>query len=550
MTDKHADIHIQLDALRTGYVVLLPDKLEEIRLKWQAYVTVGSLDALTELHLLLHTLVGSAGTFGLTELSRYAREIEQVLKGWVRENVKASLLQRDHMESMLDELARLAADGLDSQAATRPSHVQARDDEPLNRMVYVLANDVAGVNELTLQLENFGYDSRAFSSVDEFEAALADAPPAAVVADVAQRQQPLGGLVAVNSILTRNKLNLPVVYIADSDDFDTRLAAARARGSAYFCKPVDTSVLIDRLDVLTHRRQPAPYRVLVVDDDAALAAHYSLVLRHAGMEVITVTHPGDVMEALVDTQPELLLMDVYMPECSGLELAKVIRQQDAYLGIPIVFLSSETDVEKQFLALRMGGDDFLTKPINDDHLVASITVRAERARTLNALMIQDSLTGLFKHTKIKEVLTAEVSRAQRNGDCLSFAMIDIDHFKRVNDRYGHISGDRVIKGLARLLKQRLRKSDSIGRYGGEEFAVILPETDLKSAQAVLEEIKARFSDVKYLHNGEAFSVTFSAGIATFPPCRDADELNQVADEALYLAKARGRNRVMVVDTQV
>jgi len=124
-------------------------------------------------------------------------------------------------------------------------------------------------------------------------------------------------------------------------------------------------------------------------------------------------------------------------------------------------------------------------------------------------------------------------------------MIDIDNFKRVNDSYGHMVGDRVIKSLARLLQQRLRKCDRIGRYGGEEFAVVLPNCDLDSAVNILEKIRTDFSELHYLYKGKEFSVTFSAGIAGFPDYESADLINQTADEALYKAKRDGRNRVVV-----
>jgi diguanylate cyclase (GGDEF)-like protein len=124
-------------------------------------------------------------------------------------------------------------------------------------------------------------------------------------------------------------------------------------------------------------------------------------------------------------------------------------------------------------------------------------------------------------------------------------MIDIDKFKLVNDHYGHMMGDRVIKSLARLLQQRLRKSDRIGRYGGEEFAVVLPNCDLDSAVKALDKIRTAFSELHYLHDGKEFSVTFSAGLAGFPAHENADELNQAADEALYEAKHQGRNRIVV-----
>jgi diguanylate cyclase (GGDEF)-like protein len=192
-----------------------------------------------------------------------------------------------------------------------------------------------------------------------------------------------------------------------------------------------------------------------------------------------------------------------------------------------------------------GGDDFLTKPIMPSHLVSSITIRAQRSRILREFMVRDSLTGLLNHTETKARLNLEVARAKRNGEQVTFAMLDIDHFKRVNDTFGHLAGDGVIKSISRLLQQRLRKTDIIGRYGGEEFAVILPNTGTFNAEKVLNEIRESFSNIR--HQGEKieFAATFSCGIASFPQYQDPFQLNTAADQALYLAKDSGRNRLVV-----
>ncbi len=288
-----------------------------------------------------------------------------------------------------------------------------------------------------------------------------------------------------------------------------------------------------------------PLRILIVEDSKSLANHFAMVLKQAGMETEMVTDPMTVMGPLEQFRPDLILMDLYMPGCSGFDLAKVIRQQDAFVSVPIVFLSGETDLNRQLAAMSLGGDDFLTKPIQPQHLVLSVTARARRAEALRSMMVRDGLTGLYNQTRTWEALELEVERASRNGTSVAFAMVDMDKFKMVNDTYGHPTGDRVIKSLARLLKTRLRKSDIVGRFGGEEFAVILPDTDLEVAERLLNELRESFGKVEHRHEETVFCKTFSCGVAIYPDFQDAMALNNAADEALYDAKKGGRNRVVV-----
>jgi diguanylate cyclase (GGDEF)-like protein len=210
-----------------------------------------------------------------------------------------------------------------------------------------------------------------------------------------------------------------------------------------------------------------------------------------------------------------------------------------------VFLSAETNRDMQLEAMRLGGDDFMTKPIKSDHLISAVINRVKRSRTLRAFMVRDSLTGLYNHTTTKGQLEIELARAQRHQSALALAIIDIDHFKSVNDTYGHPTGDRVLKSLSRLLRERLRKTDIIGRYGGEEFAVVLVGTDGATAVGVLDEIREGLARIRQQAGGEEFTVTFSCGIACFSHYPDGPRLTDAADRALYAAKRGGRNRVML-----
>ena len=300
-----------------------------------------------------------------------------------------------------------------------------------------------------------------------------------------------------------------------------------------------------KLDDLTAQHTPEPFRVLIVDDEPALARLYSLMLRQVGMETREVTDPLKVMEPLVDFRPDIILMDVYMPGCNGTEIAAVIRQQEAYVGIPIMFLSSETDVTKQLEAMRQGGDDFLLKPVQPRYLISSVLTRATRARVLQNLMVRDSLTGLLNHTKTKEQLGIEIERVRRLGHEISLAMIDIDHFKKVNDTYGHATGDRVLRSLSRLLSQRMRQTDVVGRYGGEEFAVIMVGASAENARRAIEKVRASWAKLPHYSNGREFYSTFSAGVASAPPHETAATLSEAADAALYRAKGAGRDQVVL-----
>ena len=414
----------------------------------------------------------------------------------------------------------------------------------LRKPIYLGLLDAERGIRLARQLEYFGFTALVLSDGASLHAAMHERRPAAIVMEVDFAGPGTGLTLAAG--LQGTEERIPVLFFSEEEaDTRTRLAAVRAGGMDFFCGTLDASALLERLEDLTNTAPQEPYKVLIIDDSRAQAMFTERVLKGAGIITRTLTDPIQAMAELNDFQPDLIVLDMYMPECNGTELARVIRHNERYVSVPIIYLSGEEDLNKQLAAMSEGGDDFLNKPVQPHHLIATVQNRAARARNLKARMVRDSLTGLYNHTHILQLLEDARLRARREQKPLCFAMIDIDHFKKVNDGFGHPMGDRVIRSLALLLKQRLRKSDHIGRYGGEEFAVVLPGTDAINAARVLEHIRERFAEIHFPAQPCDLTCTFSAGIAQLSGDIDASALASLADDALYQAKRKGRNRVEI-----
>ena len=540
MADIPPGLRASLAALRDAYAASLPARLDELEALYRALCAGAGMQSLALLHAAAHKLAGSGGTFGFDGVGGAARRLEHMLRGWLTTAQVPDTTELLSLEPVLAEIR------VQSQRQTVSDKVVSRQPAPESTkdklLVGIVEDDADLVRELETVLTSFGYRSQIHTSLDAARASVSADRPDVWVLDLGLPEGSLAG-ADLAMLLKGRPVPPAVAFISARGDFQARLAAARAGGSGYFIKPLDNTSLVDWIDRATHRHKESPYSVLIVDDDIELAGYHATLLRATGMLVTLEHNPHHVMEALSRATPDLILMDLHMPGCSGLDVAAVIRQQESYLGLPIVYLSSESDVAQQQVAMQVGADDFLMKPITPERLVAAVRQRAERARRLNLLMSTDSLTGLLKHVKLKEQLAIELMRARRNQTPLAFVMLDMDHFKHINDTYGHLSGDRVIKSLAHLLKQRLRRSDSIGRYGGEEFAAILPGCGLAGARDVVEDIRHRFADLRFGQSNAEFSVTLSAGIATFPDIDDAEAVIRAADKALYAAKQGGRNRV-------
>lgn len=554
MANEQPTMEQKLALLRDSYAEKLGARIAEIESAVGALgeATAGEdrLEIIRDILALTHKMAGSGATFGFPNISIVSRAMENACKAVLDGGDDDDLAPRlNEMCQALHAAAAKPSDTVEDESQEIKQASQRKSYDPDRKKVVIVSEAFERESEqMRVEMEHFGYDVRIIDHPDKLDAELAKGAVDALVSGIGFDGDTEHALETLTTLHESKEFKAPLVIFTGIDTILSRLGAVRAGAQAYLVKPLDIADLIDALDTTTQRTEAEPFRVLIIDDDESLARHTELVLQGADMQTQLAIDPMQVLTALDDFSPELILLDLYMPECNGQEIAAVIRQDVEYAGVPIVFLSGEADKDKQLSAMELGGDDFLTKPIRASHLISSVRIRASRFRELRSFMVRDSMTGLFNHTTTKQLLDTEIARAHRASEKLSLASLDIDHFKNVNDTYGHGVGDRVIKSLARLLRQRLRGADVIGRMGGEEFAAILPNTGIEEARGVFDEIRKDFSRIVFHgDDGQEFSVTISIGLAAFPDSDTATDLSDASDKALYAAKHGGRNKVMLAE---
>lgn len=296
-------------------------------------------------------------------------------------------------------------------------------------------------------------------------------------------------------------------------------------------------------------------KILIVDDDPTSRRLLAINLKYARHEVLEAKDGDEGWEVFLREGTRLVITDWMMPEVDGTELIRRIRASGERGYTYIIMLTALGSKPNVVTGLEAGADDYLTKPFDADELLARIKI-GERILMLEEslsaskqkmeyLAMHDALTGLLNRRAMQERAEAEVNRSQRNNNPLSFILLDIDHFKSINDRFGHAIGDQALKFVANLLAQQVRAYDLVARWGGEEFLIALPDTGRNEAVSVAERIRQAIaaSSLK-LDNNLAVEVTASFGTAFYSDPRwTLIEVVAHADEALYRAKHEGRNRV-------
>lgn len=534
--------NLQVEFLRGG-----PQRLAEIDAAISR-LEGGDRAALDDLKRHTHRLVGSGATYERAALSEAARGGERRCDALLVDGAMPTAADIASWREMRAQLEAAFAEPLPPLRAAPVGDV-APDAvvrvEPELRVLLV-DDDPDVLQRVSGALEREAFAVTRVSTMQAARAAIEVRLPDGLVVD---RRLPDGS----GSDLIQFLRQLPggevpaAVMLGTVGDMLDQVEAIHTGADACYTKPGEIDMAVRKLVQLLERSRADAPRILVVEDDEFHAAFARSVLESAGYAVEICPNPRAFNDRMSTFHPELILMDVNLPEVTGYDLARLVRQQEQHAALPIIFLTSEGEMESRIQAAQAGGDEHLTKPVHPALLASAVGARIERARLLRTLLYRDGLTRLLTHASFMEQVQLAIDRRQRgpNGPA-SLVMLDVDHFKAVNDTHGHQAGDRVLVALASLLRRHLRRTDIIGRYGGEEFGILLEGLDEAATARLVVRLLDEFKGLAHTSPaGAQFHATFSAGVAMLRDGMDRHEWIDAADKALYDAKRHGRQCVRI-----
>ncbi len=440
--------------------------------------------------------------------------------------------------------------------------------------VLVVDDERANVVLTAIRLRTLGYEVFEAAGGEEALAMLRSLEVDLVLSDV--RMPVVDGFELVRRIRGEATLEgLPVVLVTGYDGPEERTHGLDVGADDFLAKPVNLAELQLRVQaqVRLHRlRRELRHRgrilqhpdvesaaaptgsIFVLEDDEQWSTLLIDSLRAAGHAVESAADLATGIAAIARAEPDVLLVDLGLPDGNGLQVIRRFRDVTRGRQAPAILVVTAVDDEAQKLdCLRLGADDFVSKPISPMEVVARVgsQMRRIRASALAANQVEralgdaytDALTGLYNRRYLDEDLLRRVSRAGARDGSFAVALLDVDHFKRINDTWGHPAGDAVLRTVAQQIRKYLRTGDLECRYGGEEFVVILPTTSLADAALVAERLRSGMESCELPSPLAGERITASLGVAGWAPGEDAASLLRRADQALYVAKRGGRNRV-------
>lgn len=541
------NLNKKVKKIRADFISSIPRRANRIKQLTNDLIN-NDWDANKAKHLMseIHNLRGLSGHQGLLNINELAGIAENMVEFLRNNDHELDPKQKEELHNKIDNLINML-DKIDSDLELDMPNNQVGSTKTTSSspLVLIVDDDQDFCSSLSAQVENLGYDTIEINNLEDLESNIIKYKPQAIFMDIVFNGKRAAGIDHIKDLQNKNMVDCSIVYMSGRDDLEARLEAVRSGGEAFLTKTFSLQHLKSILDSTVPLQTNINYKVLIIEDDKTAAEYCSAILEHANIETVRLTQQMEVFDTIIEFDPDVILLDMYMPEIDGFEMASIIRQHQTFSSIPIVIMSSETDVNKQFKMRSLGADDFILKPFQPHHLVDTIFNRIKRSKYTKHMIYTDGLTGLMLFSKFKEQIHTLMESCLRYNLDFSVGLIDLDYFKNINDQYGHLAGDQILREFSEFLSTRVRKSDIVTRYGGEEFAIIFPYTSGENAVRALNSMREAFSRrLKHSNIGE-FHITFSGGVASIIDYQDLDALLLAADKALYKAKGCGRNHIEI-----
>lgn len=502
-----------------------------------------------------HKLAGSLGTFGLAEGTQLARQIEQLLQL----ETALSPDQQQQIQQQVVDLRQLLEAAICPSLPKQPEPVaevktlvSANTQEPL---LMIVDDDQTLAELLSAEAQNRGFRTAIAPNPDIARVEINRNSPDVLLLDLSfvesdetksnHSELDEAGLKLLAE-LSQRVPPIPVLVFTGRGQEVDRVTVARLKGRRFLQKPTTPTEVLEAVTEVLAQDRKVESSVLVVDDDPLILQALQTLLQPWGLRVATLDNPLQFWDALEATKPDLLVLDIEMPELDGIELCQTLRNDPHWNWMPVLFLTAHTDASTIQQVFAVGADDYVSKPIIAPELITRILNRIERTRLLRNQTETDALTGTANRQQSTQELSKLLQLAQRSQQPLSLSVLRLDHLKQINSQHGHRFGDQALRQVAQLLRQKLRIEDVVSRWSGAEFVIGMYGINRSAGIEWLAEILEALRQIEITVEGKtSLPITFSAGVAQYPEdgllLRD---LYQSANAALDLAEAAGGDRVL------
>ena len=528
--------------LKNQYVQRSTDRLAQIiELVTKLISNPMNKDLVQQLSRHFHWLAGSGSMYGFQKVSAMGLEGERVCDQIVAQPGAANPQDLEKLKQLLQELSTQFTGGEEA-----PETVNLGKGRTITNTgkqeVLVIDEDQKDLDALRKQVEDSGFAFRSARSFATTVAELEKRMPEGLILEIPLPDGDAYELVERVRAMPGGD-EMAIIIVSKQTGFLDKVRSIHCGADAHFEKPVDIKAMFRRLRYLLDKRYQETPRILSVEDDPDQAAFIRAFLESAGYQVRTCTDPKNFESYMSAFQPDLVLLDVMLPGMTGYELARYIRQDERHATLPVLFLTTQGQIDARIESARAGGDDHLVKPVPPALLLSSVSSRLERARFLKTLLRRDGLTSLLNHTSFMEQAQTVIAQRRRHTGFTALILLDIDYFRSINERHGYPGGDKVLVALSLLLGRRLRQSDIIGRYAGDEFGIIAEGLDEAEALTLSGRLLSDFASIQHStlsHSG--FYATCSAGISILDAkTMTVESWVNSGFKALQQAKNAGRN---------